>query len=185
VDRRHAAIAAVVLAPLAVGCGKDEPGPLFEGSESLELGPSTVKGDETRAWMVSAEVSLPQEAEDATYESVLEMDIVFSSAEGSMDAAFVVRDCDGGGPVHENLSFPREGHTESTSAESIEFPAFLADCPIQKCVRTMCVEATNHRNALLELSVLLRVSLVSDASVEDDGATIDVPIDLTLEEIEP
>jgi hypothetical protein len=184
VNRRQAALAAAIAA-LAESC-KEESAPLFEGAESLEIGPSTVKGDEiTRAWMVTAEVSLPPEAEAATYQSNLEMDILFSSGDAAMDAAFVVRECDDGGPVHENLSFPREGHTGSTSAESLAFPGFLTDCPIQKCVRTMCVEATNHRNVPLELSVALRVSLLSDATAEDVDATIDVPIDLMSEEIEP
>ena len=101
-----------------------------------------------------------------------------------MDAAFVVGQCDGG-VVQENLSFPREGDTGSTSDDSVEVPGFLADCPIQECERTLCLESTNHLNAPLELSVGLSVTLLSDATAEDVDATIDVPIDLTLEEIEP
>lgn len=184
VDRRHAAFAAAALATLAVDC-KDEPGPLFDGSESLEIGPTTVKGDQTRAWMVSAELSLPREAEPSTFESLLDMDILFSSDQASMDAAFVVREC-GGGVVHTNLSFPREGDTGSTSDESFELSRFVADCTVGKaCVRTMCVEASNHRNTPLELSVELSVTLRSDAPAEGDSDTINVPIELTLEEIVP
>jgi len=184
VDRRPAAIAAAVLATLAVGC-KDASGPLFEGSDSLEMEPTAVKGLETRAWEITTEVSLPRQAEPSTFESVLEMDIEFSSAQASMDAAFVVRECDGG-TVHDNLGFPREGDTESISNESYEMSRFLADCPIQKaCERTLCVEASNHRNASLGLSVGVQVTLRSDAPAEDDSDTINVPIELTVEEIVP
>ena len=160
------------------------PEPLFEGSGSVELGPTTVKGDQTRAWMATAAVSLPREASPSTFESVLGMDILLSSDQDSMDAAFVVREC-GGGTVLANLSFPRDGDTGSTSDESFELTRYLADCPIQEaCVRTMCLEASNHRNAQLELSVGLSVTLRSDAPAEDSD-TLDVPIDLTIEEIVP
>ena len=182
-NRRHTVLAAVI-ATLAVDC-KEESVPLFEGFESLDFGPGTVEGHQTRAWMVSAGVNLPQEAEASAYGSVLHMDILFSSGEASMDAAFVVRECDDAGPVHENLAFPRMGDTESISTESIEFPGFLADCPIQECVRTLCVEATNHLDGPLALSLRLYVQLLAAVNAEDDSATIDVPIDLTLEEIEP
>jgi hypothetical protein len=182
VDRRLIAFAAAVLAALTVGC-KDEPGPLFVGSESADLGPTTVEGDQTRAWMATAQVSLPAEASPSTFRSILGMDILFASDQESMDAAFVVRECDGGF-VHTNLSFPRKGDTGSSSDESYELENLLADCPIQDaCERTMCVEASNHRNAPLDLSVGLSVTLRSDAPTEDDGDTIDVPIELTVEEI--
>jgi len=185
-DRRYAVLAAAALATLAVDCkGKDESGPLFQGSESLELGPTSLEDHAIRAWMVTAEVSLPRQAEPSTWESDVEMDILFSSGEASMDAAFVVRECNGG-TVHANLIFPREGDAGSTSDESFELSRFVADCPIQEaCVRTLCVEASNHRSAPLELTVGLSVTLRSDAPAEDDGDTINVPIDLTLEEIVP
>jgi len=184
VDRRPTALAAAVLATLAVDCKKDEPGPLFEGSDSLEMEPSTVSGLETRAWKVTTEVSLPRQAEPSSFESVLEMDIEFSSAQASMDAAFVVRDCDGG-TVHDNLGFPRDGDTESLSDESWDMSRFLADCPIQEaCERSLCVEASNHRNGELGLSLGVQVTLRSDAPA-DDGDTINVPIELTIEEIVP
>ena len=183
-DRRPTAIAAAVLATLAVGC-KDAPGPLFEGSDSLEMDPSTVDSLETRAWRITTEVSLPRQAEPSTFESALEMDIEFSSAQASMDAAFVVREC-GGGTVHDNLGFPREGDTQSLSGESYEVSRFLADCPIQEaCERTLCVEASNHRSGTLGLSLDLSVTLRSDAPADDDGDTINVPIELTIEEIVP
>jgi hypothetical protein len=182
VHRRLTALTAAILGALALDC-KDEPGPLFEGSESLEIGPTTVEGDQTRAWMVTAELSLPREAGPSTFQSDLDMDILFSSDKASMDAAFVVREC-GDGFVHTNLSFPREGDAGSTSDESFELSRFVADCTIGKaCVRTMCVEASNHRNAPLELSVELSVTARSDAPADDD--TIEVPIELTLEEIVP
>ena len=184
VNRHHAVLAAAVLATLVVGCSKDEPGPLFEGSDSLELGPTAMDGDVTRAWEITTEVSLPGAASPSTFQSVLGMEILFS-ADASMDAAYVVRECDGGF-VHTNLSFPREGDAGSTSDESFELEHFLAGCPIQEaCVRTMCVEASNHRNAPLDLSVGLSVTLRSDAPAEDDGDTINVPMELTVEEIVP
>src|SRR5204862_4995945 len=40
VERRPAI--AALLATLTLGCKKDEPGPLFEGSESTDLGPTTI-----------------------------------------------------------------------------------------------------------------------------------------------
>jgi len=85
-----------------------------------------------------------------------------------------------------NLAFPREGDTESLSDESFEVSRFVADCPIQEvCERTMCVEATNHRNGSLGLSVGLSVTLQSDAPAEGDDDTINVPIELSIEEILP
>src|SRR6185295_5909230 len=108
---------------------------------SLEMEQTAVKGLATRAWKVTTAVSLPREASPSTFESDLEMDIEFSSAQASMDAAFVVRECDGG-TVHDNLAFPRDGDTQSLSDESYEVSRFLADCPIQEaCERTLCVEA--------------------------------------------
>jgi hypothetical protein len=183
VDRHPTALAAAALATLAVGC-KDPSGPLFEGSDALDMEQSTVKGLETRAWKITTEVSLPRQAEPSSFESTLEMDIEFSSAQASMDAAFVVRECDGG-TVLENLSFPREGDTESLSDESYEVWSFLADCPIQKaCEQTLCVEGSNHRSGALGLSLGVQVTLLSDAPA-DDSDTINVPIELTLEEIVP
>jgi len=181
VNRRPTAVTAAVLATLAVGC-KDESGPLFQGSDSLEMEQTAVKGLETRGWEITTEVSLPRQAEPSSFESVLDMQIEFSSAQASMDSAFVVRECNGG-TVHDNLAFPREGDTESLSDESYELSRFLADCPIQEaCERTLCVEASNHRNGTLGLSLGVQVTLLSDAPA-DDGDTINVPIELTIEEI--
>jgi hypothetical protein len=166
-----------------LGC-KDDPGPLFQGSESADLGPTPLEGDQTRAWKATATVSLPQEASPSTFESVLGMDIEFTSTQVSMDAAFVVRECDGG-TVQANLGFPRDGDTESVSDESFELTRYLQDCPIQDaCERTMCVEASNHRETPLDLSVGLSVTLRSDAPA-DDADTINVPIELSVEEIVP
>jgi hypothetical protein len=112
------------------------------------------------------------------------MDIAFTSGDASWDAAFVVSECDSG-TVKANLSFPRDYPTSDLSAESIEFERFLADCPVQECVRTLCVEATNQRSAPLELWVGIWASLRSDVHAEEGSDTVDVPIDLTLEEIAP
>jgi hypothetical protein len=145
---------------------------------------STVKGLETRAWKITTAVSLPRQAEPSSFDSTLDLDIEFSSAQASMDAAFVVRECDGG-TVLENLAFPRDGDTESLSDESYEISHFLADCPIQKaCEQTLCVEGSNHRSGAVGLSFGVQVTLRSDAPA-DDTDTINVPIELSIEEIVP
>jgi hypothetical protein len=183
-DRRHVVLAGAVAATLAAGC--DNPSePLFEGFEFLETGPMPVKGHATRAWVLTAETKLPSEAEDSTYGSVLKMDIGIST-EGEMDAAVVVRECEDDGAVKTNLSFPRKGDTGPISAEAIEFPGFLADCPVeQPCARTLCVEALNHLDGPLDLWLTLAVTVVSSAHTEDDSARVDVPIVLTFEDIAP
>ena len=75
-----------------------------------------------------------------------------------------------------------EGDSEGRAILHDQF----ADCvPEQRCTRTFCVDISSHAGHAVEGQWSAWTRVESEVTVEDAAESIDVPIAITVEEIEP
>ncbi len=88
--------------------------------------------------------------------------------------------------VIDEVSFEDEEDTGTKGADHVGVGGdFFAGCsPEEFCTRTVCLDASNHEATLAGVEFQIRASVTSEDLVDYDVAPIDVPIDLTLEEVE-
>ena len=172
-DRRHLVLAVAVGATIATSYDSDSSG----GYQSLTVETLSIDGQETRSWVITGEVELPPEAEGEAFDSMLSIVAQVTGSEGLQHVSLVARDCDGGEIVAQAVVADEPGGG-SWSGGQVDVPDFFRDCPVDECVRTVCLDVTNDTTSPAE------VDLEVDASVTSE-AIGGVGIHLTVEEIEP
>jgi len=173
IDRRHVALGAAIGASIA---SQPRAGPpLLYGDQKLEAGPFTLDDSRpTRSWRITTEVELPAEAADHDVLSQTGVEALAADADSDDLATVSFGEC-GAEPIEElwgGLVFVVDGAFE--------------DCgPGQNCTRTFCVDITSDEDHPVEGWWQTWTTVQSMDNVKYGDDSIPVPIEITIEEIEP
>ena len=175
-DGRHVALGVALAASVATRTAA--PPPLFFGYQTLDAEPVSL--DETqliRTWIVTVDATLPAEGADHDFTSTLAVRAGASAyVMGESDPIVVVLSECGSAGVADGPD----------PAPSVGLQDPLAGCVAQQtCTRTFCVAIGNASDHAVDVHWDTWASIRSDARVDDDVDSIPVPIDITIEEIEP
>jgi hypothetical protein len=177
IDRRHLVLGIALGASIATE--GPPPGFLFHGAERLNAGASRLDVEiPTRHWIITTEIVLPREAEGDEFgsSSAVSYALTERSAAGVLVSSF--REC--GGEIDEEPIVTVDDSFTMSVSDS------FADCaPQQGCTRTFCLELTSNNDHAIEVEWYATASIESEATVDHDVDPIDVPIEITIEEIEP
>jgi len=175
-DRRHVVLGVALAASVATRT--EGPPSLFSGYQTLDAEPVSL--DETRlirTWIVTVDVTLPAEAADHDFTSTLAVR-AGTSGDGFRDSDLIVvvlSECGSAGVVDGPARAPSVG---------LQDP--FAGCVAQQtCTRTFCVAIGNASDHAVDVEWDTWTSIRSDERVDDDVDSIPVPIDITIEEMEP
>jgi hypothetical protein len=178
-DRRHLVLAMAIAATIATSYPSYSP---LEGSSSLTLDTVQLEAGDTRSWVITSEVALPPQAQANAYDSMLSAVAQVSGSEGLQRVSLILRDCDGGETMAQTVVADEPGGGSWIGGQ-VDAPDFFADCPINECVRTVCLDITNEATSPADVGLEIQASVTSDYS--EDGVDLGVPIQLTIEEIDP
>ena len=182
IDRRHVALCICIVATIGTS-EVDEPPPvfLFEGIQDLQAGPFTLDAAQPeRVWAITAQVVLPQEAEDADFESEIGARFRFTDPDNEFDpVSYRLNDCGG-----EMIAGPRVVSND-WDAFYVGFDGAFVDCaPQTTCTRAVCLEIEISNNEIpVEVDLTTWASVTASQPIE--GEPIEVPIEIAIEEIEP
>jgi hypothetical protein len=180
IDRRHAVLAVAVTASVAT---QPPPMPaLFSGREDLEAGSVVLDPNQTRSWTITTTVVLPHQARHHDF-----MSFSMVSAEllpGARAAVSLsLSDCVGAAAAG---VFELELDRDTLAAEaSIEDP-FIDCVASEPCTRTMCLDLVNDDERAVKVSWSTYTVVTSHEVHESrNDESTPVPIEITIEEIEP
>lgn len=171
IDRRHVALGTAIAASVS-SQPRDWP-PLFYGDEALDAGPFTLDDKSpTRAWRITTDVVLPEEAGDHDFQSQTGVQVLATDPDSEDFATVSFGECG-------------DEAIEGEWGSLVSIDDVFADCtPRASCTRTFCVEITSEENHAVEgaWNTGIRIESIDTVKHED---SIPVLIDITIEEIEP
>jgi hypothetical protein len=182
-DRRHVVLIVAVAASIGTSPQDDsaEPVDLFWGHANEHALFTLDEAHPTRVWEITAQVELPPEAEASGFTGAIGARARFVDKDFRHDPVTLrLTDCAGAA-----LSAVYEARSTWDPANTATYDAFVDCVPGTPCTRTVCLEITTSND---EHPVDLEWNTFAWIGTDDPapaGEGIDVPIELTIEEIEP
>lgn len=179
IDRRYAVLGVSIAATIGTSPAEGpDTHPIFVGFEQLTAGPFTFDAaNPSRVWQITLQVVLPPEAEHSDFGSTLVVQARFVDDAKHEPVTYRLTDC------NEN----------ALGVSSVEYQTWIdidgpfADClPETACAPIFCleIETTDDESPVdVEWDASASVMATDTVAVIED--VIHVPIDITIEEIEP
>jgi hypothetical protein len=184
-NRRHVALILAVAASIGTSEkdeGPDDPVYLFQGLVNEQAGPVTLdEAHPTSVWEITAQVVLPPEAETTSFDGGIGARVWFVDPDAEHDlVSYRLTDC--AGVALTEVEYATSGEGVGSIAK---FDSF-ADCvPEIDCTSTACLEITTTNKQLPVQVHCMAVVWIDAATESSTDEAIEVPIELTFEEIEP